>query len=384
MSETDQKLKCLKLLPKDKRDKAIPLLEDKFVQNLCDNLVDDILKLSYKIRETLANVMIKILLKKENASKIGTTAIEAVDVVCRTIIDRPVILFCIMEKRNSNQYFKKLIIKFFSYAKKYENGLQGYGTSILPLGPVEKFSIALENLFNNPPPSWFSNIKQVSHGGKKTMRTKRKLNKKITRRKMENKEERLQKGGDNGDGDDFENTFETGFTNQKNIQARQQFQQQAAEEAKQANQDDYTQQQKTMELYKNFGKKVLEQLTKKMNEPSSQDLILTKILNSSYLYCLSNMEEIIDTIVSGFHENLVKTPILSESSEIIIIQALSKCGIHIHNCINSTFSEIQQREMRKGKAKQNVVFDPTTNEFISIFMDKFHDKIRKNVLIKLD
>ena len=46
MSETDQKLKCLKLLPKDKRDKAIPLLEDKFVQNLCDNLVDDTLKLS--------------------------------------------------------------------------------------------------------------------------------------------------------------------------------------------------------------------------------------------------------------------------------------------------------------------------------------------------
>lgn len=380
MSETDQKLKCLKLLPKDKRDKAIPLLEDKFVQNLCDNLVDDTLKLSYKIRETLANVMIKILLEKENANKIGTIAIEAVDVVCRTIIDRPVILFCIMEKRDSNEYFKKLIIKYFSYAKKYENGLQGYGNSILPLGPVEKFSIALENLFNNPPPSWFSNIKQVSHGGKKTMRTKRKLNKKITQRKIENTKT-LQKGGE---GDDFVNTFETGVTNQKNIQARQQFQQQAAQEAKQSNQDDFTQQQKTMELYKNFGKKVLEQLTKKMNEPSSKDLILTKILNSSYLYCLSNMEEIIDTIVSGFHENLVQTPILSESSEIIIIQALSKCGIHIHNCINSAFSEIQQDEMRKGRRKENVVFDPTTSEFISKFSSKLHNKIRKNVLIKLD
>lgn len=381
MSETDQKLKCLKLLPKDKRDKAIPLLEDKFVQNLCDNLVDDTLKLSYKIRETLANVMIKILIEKENASKIGTIAIEAVDVVCRTIIDRPVILFCIMEQDASMKYFKKLIIKFFSYAKKYENGLQGYSTSLLPLGPIEKFSVALENLFNNPPPSWFSNIKQVSHAGKKTMRTKRKLNKKITRRKIENTEERLQKGGE---GDDFENTFETGLTNEKNIQARQQFQQQAAEEAKQSNQDDFTQQQKTMELYKNFSKKLLEQLTKKMNEPSSKDLILTKILNSSYLYCLSEMEEIIDTIVFGFHENLVQTPILSESSEIIIIQALSKCGIHIHNCINATFSEIQQKEMRKGKRKENVIFDPTTNEFISIFMKKLHNKIRKNVLIKLN
>lgn len=381
MSETDQKLKCLKLLPKDKRDKAIPLLEDKFVQNLCDNLLDDTLKLSYKIRETLANVMIKILIEKENASKIGTIAIEAVDVVCRTIIDRPVILFCIMEQDASMKYFKKLIIKFFSYAKKYENGLQGYSTSLLPLGPIEKFSVALENLFNNPPPSWFSNIKQVSHAGKKTMRTKRKLNKKITRRKIENTEERLQKGGE---GDDFENTFETGLTNEKNIQARQQFQQQAAEEAKQSNQDDFTQQQKTMELYKNFSKKLLEQLTKKMNEPSSKDLILTKILNSSYLYCLSEMEEIIDTIVFGFHENLVQTPILSESSEIIIIQALSKCGIHIHNCINATFSEIQQKEMRKGKRKENVIFDPTTNEFISIFMKKLHNKIRKNVLIKLN
>lgn len=381
MSETDQKLKCLKLLPKDKRDKAIPLLEDKFVQNLCDNLVDDTLKLSYKIRETLANVMIKILIEKENASKIGTIAIEAVDVVCRTIIDRPVILFCIMEQDASMKYLKKLIIKFFSYAKKYENGLQGYSTSLLPLGPIEKFSVALENLFNNPPPSWFSNIKQVSHAGKKTMRTKRKLNKKITRRKIENTEERLQKGGE---GDDFENTFETGLTNEKNIQARQQFQQQAAEEAKQSNQDDFTQQQKTMELYKNFSKKLLEQLTKKMNEPSSKDLILTKILNSSYLYCLSEMEEIIDTIVFGFHENLVQTPILSESSEIIIIQALSKCGIHIHNCINATFSEIQQKEMRKGKRKENVIFDPTTNEFISIFMKKLHNKIRKNVLIKLN
>jgi hypothetical protein len=286
-----------------------------------------------------------------------------------------------MEKSDSQEYFKNLIIKYFSYAKKYENGLQGYGTSILPLGPVEKFSIALENLFNNPPPSWFSNIKQVSHGGKKTMRTKRKLNKKITRRKMENKEETLQKGGAIPD---FENTFETDLTNQKNIQARQQFQQQAAEEGKLSNQDDYTQQQKTMELYKNFGKKVLEQLTKKMNEPSSKDLILTKILNSSYLYCLSNMEEIVQTIVSGFHENLLQTPILSESSEIIIIQALSKCGIHIHNCINSTFSEIQQDKMRKGIAKENVVFDPTTSEFISKFLSKFHNKIRKNVLINLD
>ena len=146
MSEVDQKLKCLKLLPKTEREKAIPLLEDKFVQNLCDNLVDDIKPLSDKIRETLANVMIKILLKKENASRIGTTAIEVVDVVCRTIIARPVILFCIMEQDESMQYFKQHIIKYFSYAKKYENGLQGYGTSILPLGPVEKFSVALENL----------------------------------------------------------------------------------------------------------------------------------------------------------------------------------------------------------------------------------------------
>ena len=381
MSEVDQKLKCLKLLPKGKIEKALPLLEDKFVQNLCDNLVDDIKPLSDKIRETLANVMIKILLKKENASRIGTTAIEAVDVVCRTIIDRPVILFCIMEKRDSNEYFKKLIIKYFSYAKKYENGLQGYGTSILPLGPVEKFSVALENLFNNPPPSWFSNIKQVSHGGKKTMRTKRKLNKKITRRKIENVEDRLQKGGA---GDDFENTFETGLTNEKNIQVKEQLQHQAAEEAKQSNQDDYTQQQKTMELYKNFGKKILEQLTKKMNEPSSQDLILTKILNSSYLYCLSNMEEIVQTIVSSFHTNLPQTPILAESSEIFLIQALSKCGVHIHNCINSAFSQIRQDEMRKGTASENVVFDPTTSEFISKFLSKFHNKIRKSVLINLD
>ena len=381
MSEVDQKLKCLKLLPKGKIEKALPLLEDKFVQNLCDNLVDDIKPLSDKIRETLANVMIKILLKKENASRIGTTAIEAVDVVCRTIIDRPVILFCIMEKSDSKEYFKKLIIKYFSYAKKYENGLQGYGTSILPLGPVEKFSVALENLFNNPPPSWFSNIKQVSHGGKKTMRTKRKLNKKITRRKIENVEDRLQKGGN---GDDFENTFETGHANKKNMEVKEHLQQQAAEEAKQSNQDDYTQQQKTMELYKNFCKKILEQLTKKMNEPSSQDLILTKILNSSYLYCLSNMEEIVQTIVSSFHTNLPQTPILAESSEIFLIQALSKCGVHIHNCINSAFSQIRQDEMRKGTASENVVFDPTTSEFISKFLSKFHNKIRKSVLINLD
>jgi len=383
MSEVDQKLKCLKLLPKGKIEKALPLLEDKFVQNLCDNLVDDIKPLSDKIRETLANVMIKILLKKENASRIGTTAIEVVDVVCRTIIARPVILFCIMEQDASMQYFKQHIIKYFSYAKKYENGLQGYGTSILPLGPVEKFSVALENLFNNPPPSWFSNIKQVSHGGKKTMRTKRKLNKKITRRKIENVEDRLQKGGA-GDGDDFENTFETGLTNKKNIQVNEQLQQQAAEEAKQSNQDDFTQQQKTMELYKNFGKKVLEQLTKKMNEPSSQDLILTKILNSSYLYCLSNMEEIVQTIVSSFHTTLPQTPILAESSEIFLIQALSKCGIHIHNCINSAFSQIRQGELIKGTASENVKFDPTTNEFISLFIGKFHNKIRKSVLINLD
>jgi hypothetical protein len=121
-----------------------------------------------------------------------------------------------------------------------------------------------------------------------------------------------------------------------------------------------------------------------MNEPSSQDLILTKILNSSYLYCLSNMEEIVDTIVSSFHTNLPQTPILAESSEIFLIQALSKCGVHIHNCINGAFSQIRQRELIKGTASENVKFDPTTNEFISLFIDKFHNKIRKSVLINLD
>ena len=85
----------------------------------------------------------------------------------------------------------------------------------------------------------------------------------------------------------------------------------------------------------------------------------------------------------AFHTNLPQTPILAESSEIIIIQALSKCGIHIHNCINGAFSEIQQDEMRKGTEKKNVVFDPTTSEFISKFLSKFHNKIRKNVLINL-
>ena len=37
-----------------------------------------------------------------------------------------------------------------------------------------------------------------------------------------------------------------------------------------------------------------------------------------------------------------------------------------------------------GHDKENVIFDPTTNEFISIFMKKLHNKIRKNVLIKLN
>ena len=360
------KIKCTKLLDPEKEIKVKPELQEKFVIQLIESKVDDTENISLKIRETLANIMIKILVKSENSARIGRNTTESIDVVVKNLLNTPILLYIILNNNSSYIFTSEKISKFFNYVKHHAPKR----FKIIPENSVEKFSNDVLSFFANPP---YKFLIDKTHGGKQTLHKRRKLNKKITRRKVKP----ILGGAEPEGGIGVFSSYEKDFKEEENDSAKKQKIEEDAARAIESSGASYEQEKKMQEKFNEFNKKILENLTIKMNELESQEEILTKILAAAYINNISNYELILNTISKAIGNFLKDNIFIKESSEIILLHLLNKSGIYFHNSLVKTYIELKEKASAVDK---EFVFDPLKKEFNAIFMRNFKDIIKKVVL----
>ena len=361
------KFKCTKLLDKKEEIKVKPELQEKFVIQLQESKIDDTENIALKLRETLANIMIKILVKNENSIRIGKNTTESIDVVVKNLLNTPILLYIILDNDDSYIFTSKLITKIFNYVKHSSHKR----FRIIPENSLDKFSNDVSTFIANPPYNFLIDKK---HGGTQTLHKRRKLNKKITRR-------RIKKilGGTDPDDESVigVDSFKKDFKEIEDEMAKSQKIEEDSQRAQDSSGASYEEQKKMQEKFNEFNKKILENLTIRMNELESQEEILIKILAASYINNITNRESILDTISKSIGNFLKNNIFIQESCDIILLNLLNKAGIYFHNSLTKSYMEF--KELNSDKSSAEIIFDPLKQEFITNFMKNFKDTIKKVV-----
>jgi hypothetical protein len=407
------------------RTKIRIAIADKLVDKVCDALIDG-KPLSGNLRETLGNTMIKVLNEPENKSKISQTIFQSVDSALKMPLRGPLLLFSLVNNEQTYNYIQNYITMIFS--KVYQEN-----------DTIKLFNKRLYDQMGDPPYNvWFA---PVQKGGKKrkTMRFKKKSNKRM-KKKRKTKRVRKQRGGMKG---------VAGAVNKIAQENKDEVVQQASEKVendssppetpvaavidggkqKQSFSDKVSSEfskglvdmgkefthletqlgksginmpkmpslpsmpsfglgkkipemtggqidQNANDLIQKFGSSLIENITTDIPNISPQ--ILQRMLNASYVHSIKNGDQLVDGANSALSNTIKTTPLLMDVFPIILVQALYNSGKYVMESLAQAFQQ-QKKDARDKGENDDITFKPTSNGFIIIFMSKLKENISNRI-----
>ena len=368
--------KCLKCLSQEDQEKMMIGIRDKFVQNLKDSKIDETTQVTVKLRETLANIMIKILSDNKNINRLGKLINEVINITLQKTTNGPMLLWCIMEQSDTYSLLQSFITKIFTYT--YNNKENNY--IIYPDNDIDLFiNNLLNNLLRPPYKEWYT-IKQV---GGKTMKKRRQKNKK---RRYTIYKRPSQRGGENGnENQGVVSTFQKLDANEENIAQKKAAEEAKAEAISNANLEsgaDISEEEEMKMKFSSFNKKLLEALTKRINETSNLETIMEKIMAASYLHAKTNNVNLINSVNKSLHESITQNNILNECAPIILAQALYNSSLRVKLSIIKAFEELRKNKISLGELKEGdyLSFEPTKSEFIVLFMNELKENVKREII----
>lgn len=400
------------------RTKIRIAIADKLVDKVCDALIDG-KPLSGNLRETLGNTMIKVLNEPENKSKISQTIFQSVDSALKMPLRGPLLLFSLVNNEQTYNYIQNYITMIFS--KVYQEN-----------DTIKLFNKRLYDQMGDPPYNvWFA---PVQKGGKKrkTMRFKRKSNKR-NRKKRKTIRFRKQRGGMAGAAKKFAEDNKDKLAEQASEMVgdaskpeepvidggkqKKSFSDKVSGEFSKGLEDmgkEFTHletqlgksginmpkmpslpsmpsiglgkkipemtggeiDQNANDLIQKFGSSLIENITTDIPNISPQ--ILQRMLNASYVHSIKNGDQLVDGANSALSNTIKTTPLLMDVFPIILVQALYNSGKYVMESLAQAFQQ-QKKDARDKGENDDITFKPTSNGFIIIFMSKLKENISNRI-----
>jgi hypothetical protein len=134
--------------------------------------------------------------------------------------------------------------------------------------------------------------------------------------------------------------------------------------------------QNANDLIQKFGSSLIENITTDIPNISPQ--ILQRMLNASYVHSIKNGDQLVDGANSALSNTIKTTPLLMDVFPIILVQALYNSGKYVMESLAQAFQQ-QKKDARDKGENDDITFKPTSNGFIIIFMSKLKENISNRI-----
>ena len=128
---------CLNYLSNSDKVRMMPGTEDKFIKNICNDLVDETVPLSEQLRELMSKTILEALKKPTNINEIGNTVMRNVFNSTLNVINGPLLLNSLIKngKGDSDDVRLKIVKIFkniFSQGMTLKQFLLAFKSAIAP------------------------------------------------------------------------------------------------------------------------------------------------------------------------------------------------------------------------------------------------------------
>lgn len=397
-------------------------IKNNLVDTLCNKIMDETAQdaglISGIIKKTLGEKIGEVLSKPANEEKISETFSQAVNSSLRNTIKGPLLLHSLLDNRESFIAVKSLLTKIF--ANVYNNSSDK---------SIASFVSRLLKGLNNPPYNrWFKQDVTITRGGKKSKTMRKRKGKKRS------KTYRNIVGGRIGDSLRGISAEKRGGMNEKNKKTQEDRSAAAksdmrvgwakmksawsgkkpvdtsvpenvsdktnGEETNGEGKKSITEKMKSMFGYgnkdpdgdestgdggtipdnsaeliiKEYNEELMNRLTKRIDE--TQDELLERVLNAGYKYATDSGIEILNAINKANYRIIQLNNISSQSTNVIIIQALYASSKELEKSINVAFEKFIEQELAKGEVRQNIKFNPKSNVFMADVLQDLTTRVK--------
>lgn len=375
-------------------------ITEKMVTDICESLVDD-KTLTDDLRNALIEKMSKILDRSDTESKMNAVIIQGMNTSLRRATHGPLLLYALL-KQSSHGKAKAEIKKIFKLVWK-ENET------------VYQFRKRLVTELQTPPyKEWFPSTSSTTTGGGKSTRKTRKKSTR-TKRKLKNKTRR---GGGMGDymsaaasgiadagsglGKKMKNTGSTVLAKAREMKsaagnARRDavsgirnapgaavsgirkignapnalrgavsdaWNAATGQQEVELSQTDL--EQNSNELYEKYHKKLIEMVTKKMDDTAGD--ITKKMTNVSYVYMMEHGKEILNSTLNTLENTIQQNQSIQDVFPILVVQAL-------YQARNYVVSAIMSAEKQRQENAPLETFASPDSDFVTTFINKLLPKL---------
>ena len=391
-------------------------INEKLVKTICskimDESADDAQLISGVLKQTLGDSINKTLTNPSNEDRISSTITQAINASLIKCIDGPLLLYSILDNKESYQATKELLNKIFTnvYSKITDKSLAIFVKTLL------------RKLKDPPYTVWFKPVATLGGKKSKTMRKR-----KIKNKRSKTYRNKLSRGGvgpppgllaavssasENIDPETIADISKNVGENispdkiaeiSKKVDAG--IEQTDGEETKgmlgsmkdkmkgilgygdeNPEGDDTGTAQGTGssvdlsdEKIRELNEELITRLTKRIDE--TEDELLERLLNATYEYCTSNGKVILDNINTAIYDTIRINNISKNTTEVIIVQAMYASSMDVQQCIETTYEEYRKTEIANGVNEASIKFVPTSPTFINNFLR--HLKTRLGNLVNL-
>ena len=127
-------------------------------------------------------------------------------------------------------------------------------------------------------------------------------------------------------------------------------------------------------IIKEYNEELMNRLTKRIDE--TQDELLERVLNAGYKYATDSGIEILNAINKANYRIIQLNNISSQSTNVIIIQALYASSKELEKSINVAFEKFIEQELAKGEVRQNIKFNPKSNVFMADVLQDLTTRVK--------
>ena len=390
-------------------------INEKLVKTICskimDESADDAQLISGILKQTLGDSINKALTNPSNEDRISSTITQAINASLSKCIDGPLLLYSILDNKESYQATKELLNKIFTnvYSKITDKSLAIFVKTLL------------RKLKDPPYTVWFKPVATLGGKKSKTMRKRKRKNKRsktyrnrrvvvgggppgvlaavtadsenidpetiadisknvgenISPDKIAEISKKVDAGIEQTDGEETKGMLGSMKDKMKGILGY-------GDENPEG--DDTGTGQGTGssvdfsdEKIRELNDDLINRLTKRIDE--TEDELLERLLNATYEYCTSNGKVILDNINTAIYDTISINNISKNTTEVIIVQAMYASSMDVQQCIERTYEEFRKTEIANGVNESSIKFVPTSPTFINNFLR--HLKTRLGNLINL-
>ena len=374
---------------------------EKIVTDICESLVDG-KSFTQNLRDILVEKMSKILDRSDTESKMNAVIIQGMNTSLRRATNGPLLLYALL-KQSPHDNTAVEILKIFKSV--HEDSQSVY-----------QFRKKLMTELQTPPyKEWFPSTPSTTTGGGKS---KRKTRKKSTRKKRKLKNKTRRGGG-------FVDSIRSAASNAKSgiaaagsglknkmgetgsgMMAKAREMKSAAGNARRAavsgirnapgavgnamynapgaargavsdawnaatgqqevELSETGLEQNSNELYEKYHKKIIEMITKKMDDTAGD--ITKKMTNVSYVYMMEHGKEILESTLNTLEKVIESNQSIQNVFPILVVQAL-------YQARNDVGSAIMSAEKERLGDKKSDTFEKPDDAFVAFFIKKLMDKL---------